>query len=147
MTNTLKLRALLIENGYTNSTISKKLGMSQQSFCMKINNKREFKMSEIAKLIEILRISDSDIMTIFYCRFCWMKNLQTKSAQVGTISYRGKNTDKFLNSKALVCDSRVANRQELLDKATNMLIADLQNYIINLETLKGANSGSKAIKN
>ena len=70
MTNTLKLRALLIENGYTNSTISKKLGMSQQSFCMKINNKREFKMSEIAKLIEILRISDSDIMTIFYCRFC-----------------------------------------------------------------------------
>lgn len=41
MTNTLKLRALLIENNLTNEDMSKKLGISKQSFSMKINNKRE----------------------------------------------------------------------------------------------------------
>lgn len=67
MTNTLKLRALLIENNLTNEDMSKKLGISKQSFSMKINNKREFKTSEIYKLVCLLNITNSiDIMNIFF---------------------------------------------------------------------------------
>lgn len=67
MTNTLKLRALLIENNLTNEDVAKKLGISKQSFSMKINNKREFKTSEIYKLSCFLNLSNSsDIMSIFF---------------------------------------------------------------------------------
>ncbi len=67
MTNTLKLRALLVENNLTNEDIAKKLGISKQSFSMKINNKREFKASEINKLSALLNLSNScDIITIFF---------------------------------------------------------------------------------
>lgn len=67
MTNTLKLRALLVENNLTNEEIAKKLGISKQSFSMKINNKREFRVSEINKLSALLNLSNpSDIMTIFF---------------------------------------------------------------------------------
>lgn len=67
MTNTLKLRALLLENNLTYEEVSKKLGISTQSFSMKINNKREFKISEVFKLLCFLNISNSaDIMSIFF---------------------------------------------------------------------------------
>ena len=67
MTNTLKLRALLVENNLTNEDIAKKLGISKQSFSMKINNKREFKASEINKLSALLNLSNScDVITIFF---------------------------------------------------------------------------------
>lgn len=67
MTNTLKLRALLVENNLTNEDIAKKLGISKQSFSMKINNKREFKVSEIYKLSLLLNLSNScDVITIFF---------------------------------------------------------------------------------
>ena len=67
MTNTLKLRALLVENNLTNEDIAKQLGISKQSFSMKINNKREFKASEINKLSMLLNLSNScDVITIFF---------------------------------------------------------------------------------
>lgn len=67
MTNTLKLRALLIENNLTNEDVAKQLGISKQSFSMKINNKREFKASEINKLSALLNLSNTcDIMPIFF---------------------------------------------------------------------------------
>lgn len=67
MTNTLKLRALLIENNLTNEDIAKELGISKQSFSMKINNKREFKASEINKLSLLLNLANTcDIMSIFF---------------------------------------------------------------------------------
>ena len=67
MTNTLKLRALLVENNLTNEDIAKKLGISKQSFSMKINNKREFKASEINKLSVLLNLFNScDVITIFF---------------------------------------------------------------------------------
>ncbi len=67
MTNTLKLRALLIENNLTNEDVAKLVGISKQSFSLKLNNKREFKVSEIKKLSMILNIVDaSDIISIFF---------------------------------------------------------------------------------
>ncbi len=69
MTNTLKLRALLVEKGFTNESIAKKLGMSKQSFCMKINNKREFKLTEIHNLALLLKIQDCNLfLSIFFAK-------------------------------------------------------------------------------
>lgn len=75
MTNTLKLRALLIENGYTNSTIAERLGISKQSFCMKINNKREFKITEILNLVYLLKLSTpEEFLSIFFAKVVELKS-------------------------------------------------------------------------
>ena len=65
MTATNKLRALLVESGYTQSEIAEKLGISYQSFSYKINNKAEFKVSEIELLCRLLHIKDKD--KYFFC--------------------------------------------------------------------------------
>lgn len=60
MTNTAKLKALIIEKGYRQEDIAKKLDISTQSFNYKINNKRDFRASEIEKLKFLLDIKDVD---------------------------------------------------------------------------------------
>lgn len=65
MTNTLKLKALMVEKGFTQEQLAKKLGISEQSLNYKINNKREFKASEIQALTKILDVQDVD--SIFFC--------------------------------------------------------------------------------
>ena len=60
MTATRKLRALLIECGYTQCDMAQILGISRQSFSNKINNKVEFKVSEIEQLCQLLHITDKD---------------------------------------------------------------------------------------
>ena len=74
MINTLKLKALFIENDLKNETVAKILGISKQSLSMKLNNKREFKVSEIYKLKSILNINFVDFETIFFA-----KNVDLKS--------------------------------------------------------------------
>lgn len=66
MTNTLKLRAKLIENNLTNEDVAKELGISKQSFSMKANNKREFKASELNKLVILLNLAETDFLPIFF---------------------------------------------------------------------------------
>lgn len=58
MTNTLRLKAAIIESGYTQEQIAKMLGISNTTFNYKINNKREFKASEIQQLVKILNLQD-----------------------------------------------------------------------------------------
>lgn len=64
-TNTNKLKACIIEKGFTQSQIANFLGISFQSFSYKLNNKVEFKASEIQKLCSILNIQNKDIY--FFC--------------------------------------------------------------------------------
>ena len=66
MINTLKLKALIVENDLTNEEVSKNLGISKQSFSMKLNNKREFKASELFVLIQILKLCPNEINNIFF---------------------------------------------------------------------------------
>ena len=66
MTNTLKLKALIMERGFTQEEVAKRLGISVQSLNYKINNKREFKASEIQALTKILDVQDVD--SIFFAR-------------------------------------------------------------------------------
>lgn len=64
MTNTRKLKALMVEHGFTQSELAMCLGISTHSLNRKINNKCEFKASEISNLIVLLLIDD--VNTIFF---------------------------------------------------------------------------------
>lgn len=67
MTNTKKLRALILERGFIQEQVAAHLGITTTSLNYKINNKREFKASEIHALIELLEIKDEDVNGIFFC--------------------------------------------------------------------------------
>ena len=65
MTNTLALKAKIVEAGLNLNIIAEKLGISRNSLYMKMNNKRDFSASEICKLVEILHLTPNDVMLIF----------------------------------------------------------------------------------
>lgn len=58
MTNSLKLKSLLLLQGVKLKDLANLLGVSIQTISMKINNKRPFKLSEILKVCEFLHIED-----------------------------------------------------------------------------------------
>lgn len=64
-TNTRKLRGKILEKGYTYQDIAKRLNISYQSFSNKVNNKTEFKASEILIICDMLDIADKD--GYFFC--------------------------------------------------------------------------------
>lgn len=66
MTNSLKLRSVILEKGFTQDQIAEKLGISSTSLNYKINNKTEFKASEIKKLSEILELTQDQVNDIFF---------------------------------------------------------------------------------
>ncbi len=57
MTNSKLLRELIDEKGYKLKYVAEKLGLSSYGFQLKIDNKQEFKTSEVAVLCDILDIT------------------------------------------------------------------------------------------
>ena len=68
MTNTLLLEERIKQSGYKKSFIASKIGISAYALSLKINNKKEFKASEINGLCEILGINTKDRMAIFFAQ-------------------------------------------------------------------------------
>lgn len=67
MTNTLKLKSLMIAQGYTNESLANAMQISKQSLSMKLNNKREFKVNEIQRLCKILNLYNAnELISIFF---------------------------------------------------------------------------------
>ena len=64
-TNTSRLKARIVELDLTQEQVAKMLNISYQSLSYKINNKVDFKASEIQALCEILKITDKD--KYFFC--------------------------------------------------------------------------------
>lgn len=60
MTNTLELEMAIRKKGFTKKYVASQLGLTQQGFLLKLNNKNEFKASEISKLCHLLDV-DVDI--------------------------------------------------------------------------------------
>lgn len=60
MTATNLLKAKIREHGFTQSDVADLLKISAQSFSYKLNNKIEFKASEIEILCKKLNITDKD---------------------------------------------------------------------------------------
>ena len=58
MTNTNLFRAEMIKNGYTLRTLGKKIGMSANTLCNKVNNKSVFDTEEANAICDVFGISD-----------------------------------------------------------------------------------------
>lgn len=58
MTNTQQVKSAIVARGLTQAQAAKMIGLSPTSFNYKINNRREFKASEIEKLCDLLGITD-----------------------------------------------------------------------------------------
>lgn len=68
MTNTSLLMQYIEKSGYKMSFIAKQLGITAYGFSLKVNNKSEFKASEITILCKLLKISAKDKEAIFFAR-------------------------------------------------------------------------------
>jgi hypothetical protein len=56
------------KSGYKMSFIANQLGLTAYGFSLKVNNKSEFKASEITILCKLLKISARDREAIFFAR-------------------------------------------------------------------------------
>lgn len=65
MINTVELNVAIVRRGITKKRISEILGISESSLQYKMNNKREFKVSEIVKLRNALGLSIRETNDIF----------------------------------------------------------------------------------
>jgi len=66
MTNSLKLKALLVENGLTQKDIAKTLGKSIQSVNKKINGKVDFRVKEMDAICKLLKICELNLQTSIF---------------------------------------------------------------------------------
>lgn len=60
MTNTALLEQYIEQSGYKKSYIAERLGITAYSFALKVNNKSEFKASEMQLLAKLLNIGDKE---------------------------------------------------------------------------------------
>ena len=68
MTNTSLLEQYIEKSGYKKSHIAKELGLTAYGLALKINNKSEFKASEMLILCELLKIGAEDKEAIFFAK-------------------------------------------------------------------------------
>lgn len=66
MTNREKLKGKIVENGLTQEQLADMLGITIATFNYKVNNKSEFKASEIKKLAEVFHLTDEEVNAIFF---------------------------------------------------------------------------------
>ena len=65
-TNTRLLKSKMILKGDTTIALAQCLGVNRQNASVKVNGKREFKQSEIAKIIKRYDLSDQEVRAIFW---------------------------------------------------------------------------------
>ena len=68
MTNTSLLMQYIEKSGYKMSFIAKQLGLTAYGFSLKVNNKSEFKASEMTTLSKLLKISAREKEAIFFAK-------------------------------------------------------------------------------
>jgi transcriptional regulator with XRE-family HTH domain len=66
MTNTLKLKAAIVGSGLNQEQVAENLEMTIATLNYKINNKSEFRASEIKKLSEVLNLTNEEVNAIFF---------------------------------------------------------------------------------
>lgn len=68
MVNTVELKVAMMRRGLTQEKAAEALGIRQGTLSGKINNKHKFKVSEIAKLRDLLGLSPDEMNDIFFDR-------------------------------------------------------------------------------
>ena len=66
MTNKDMLEEYIEKSGYKKGFIAKKIGITRYAFILKINNKSEFKATEIKTLCTLLNIGVEERTAIFF---------------------------------------------------------------------------------
>lgn len=66
MTHSAKLKGKIVESGLNQTWIAEQLGITLATFNYKVNNKTEFKASEIKKLAEILHLTTDEVNENFF---------------------------------------------------------------------------------
>lgn len=66
MTDTKEFKAALARRGTTAAELAVKIGLSPQSLSYKINNQREFTLSELQKIKNALILSAEEVIKIFF---------------------------------------------------------------------------------
>ena len=61
-----KLLGRIKECGFTQETLSKRIGIAESSMCLKLNNKADFRHREISLICEALEIEISEIGVYFF---------------------------------------------------------------------------------
>lgn len=65
MVNINKLKGLIVEKGFTQSEMAKKMGISDRTFYNKMKRK-VFNSDEIVEMASILSIGEKDVIAIFF---------------------------------------------------------------------------------
>jgi transcriptional regulator with XRE-family HTH domain len=60
VTDTLKLKIAILRSGLSYKEIAEKLGIRKETLSKKVNNKAEFRTSEMTVLIDILRLEEKE---------------------------------------------------------------------------------------
>lgn len=68
MTNTSLLEQYIEKSGYKKAYIAQQLGITSYGLSLKINNKSEFKASEMTILCSLLKINAKDKEAIFFAK-------------------------------------------------------------------------------
>ena len=66
MVNTNKLKAKMVEKGYTQEQLAREMGISSAAFSRRMANVSDFAVGEVGVLIEILDIAESELVPIFF---------------------------------------------------------------------------------
>lgn len=66
MTNTKLLEQLIKERGLKKAYIAKKLGLSRAGLCNLLNNRSEFRASQIQALTELLDLTEAQRNAVFF---------------------------------------------------------------------------------
>lgn len=64
-TNTKLLKSKMVLNGDTVSSLAESLGVNRQNMSIKLNGKRDFKQTEIAKIAKRYRLTYQELKEIF----------------------------------------------------------------------------------
>lgn len=60
------LKAARVRLGYTQKEVAKQLGIGETSYVHRENGKQEFTVSEVNRLRKVLKLSNYDIIDIFF---------------------------------------------------------------------------------
>ena len=77
MTDTKALKEIISNNGLKLKYVAEQLGLSRYGFSLKVENKKEFKTSEVTALCELLNINSlEDKEKIFFKRLFKINNIR-----------------------------------------------------------------------